>query len=154
MEWATKSGLAPLDIALDYLTLGRAKLHETLAEMPGDFSHAEKYLRLAVEKLREAGDIMYIPRGLLARAELYRAKKDFPKAQKDLNDAFTVAERGGMRLFLADHALESAKLSLAQGKKEEAGKELARAKELVEEMGYGRLAGEVQKMEEQLEIGN
>ena len=60
---------------------------------------------------------MYLPRGLLARAELHRFTGDFAKAQNDLDEAFTIATRGGMRLHEADCHLEYARLYLAKGKR-------------------------------------
>ena len=66
----------------------------------------------AVDGLRQAGHQEFIVRGLLARAEYYRVTGDLNKAQKDLDEAFSIASRGGMGLHLADCHLEYARLSL------------------------------------------
>ena len=88
-----------------------------------------------------------IARGLLARAALHRVTGAFERAQRDLDEARLIAERGGMRLYLADVHLELARLALAQGDKDEARQHLATAKAMVEEMGYHRRDGEVAELE-------
>jgi len=55
-----------------------------------------------VDGLRQAGRQDYLPRGLLARAELRRVTGELDKARRDLDEAFSIATRGGMRLFEAD----------------------------------------------------
>jgi len=67
-----------------------------------------------------------------------------------LEEAREIAERGEMRLHLADCALEAARIYNAQGDKEKAKGEWEEAKGLVEEMGYGRRVGEVEKLEKQI----
>ena len=42
------------------------------------------------------------------------------------------SERGEMKLFLADYYLEAARLSLAEGKKDQAREYLATAREMIE----------------------
>jgi hypothetical protein len=54
-----------------------------------------------------------LARGLLARAEYYRVTGDLHKAQKDVEEAFSIASRGGMGLHLADCHLEYARLYLS-----------------------------------------
>ena len=100
--------------------------------------------------LRQAGTQHYIPRGLLARAELRRVMKEYEKAQADLDEAYTIATRGGMRLHEADCHLGYARLYLAMGEKEQAREHWEKAKEMVDEMGYHRRDGEVEELEEQL----
>ena len=63
----------------------------------------------------------FIAHGLLARAEYYRVTGDLDKAQKDVDEAFSIASRGGMGLHLAGCHLEYARLALARGEKEKAG---------------------------------
>jgi hypothetical protein len=55
-----------------------------------------------VGELRQAGQQQELPRGLLARAELYRAQGEFDEVQHDLDEAMTIAERGEMGLYQAD----------------------------------------------------
>ncbi len=139
-----------LDLALNHLSLGRAHLLQTLREGTGDLSQAAEHLNQAVDWLRRAGTQHELPRGLLARAELYIAQKDFDKARRDLDEAMTIAERGEMELYMADCRLGYARLYLAMGDKEKAWEELAAAKEMITKMGYHRRDGEVKEMEEQL----
>ena len=76
--------------------------------------------------------------------------KGFQKAQHDLDEAMTIATRGGMRLYEADCHLEYARLHLAMGKKAEARESFSKAKGMIEEMGYHRRDKEVEKLEKQL----
>lgn len=61
-----------------------------------------------------------------------------------------VAERGEMKLFLADCALEAGRLYNGRGDKEKARAELEKAKGLVEETGYHRRDKDVEKLQEEL----
>ncbi len=90
------------------------------------------------------------PRGLMARAELYRVTKKFPSAQRDLDEAMKIATRSGMRLFEADAHLEYARLHLAKGDKDKARASLAAGKAIVEDTGYHRRDGAVKQLEQQL----
>ena len=76
--------------------------------------------------------------------------KDFKKAQHDVDEAMSIATRGGMRLHEADCHLEYARLHLAMGEKEKARESLAKAKEMIQEMGYHRRDKEVKELEKQL----
>ena len=93
-----------LSIALDHLSLGRAHLQQQQLEP------AQQHLDQAVDGLRAAGTQDHLPRGLLARAELYRQQGDYGKAEKDLQEVFEIAERGEMQLHLCDYHLAMAKL--------------------------------------------
>ena len=149
LEWVTEEHWL-VDIALDNLSLGRAALLQAQVEGPATLPEAEQRLDQAVQGLREAGQQHQLPRGLLARAELHRFKKDWPAAWRDLDEAREIAERGEMRLHLADYHLEAARLSLAGGKQDQAREHSATAKQMVEEMGYGRRTPEVDDLEKQL----
>ena len=87
---------------------------------------------------------------MLARAEYYRVTGDLDKAGKDLEEAFTIASRGGMGLYLADCHLEYARLALARGEKEDAREHWGTAKDSIEKMGYHRRDKEVEELEKQL----
>jgi len=136
-----------LDIALDHLSLGRAHLLQAQQEGSRDFSQAVAHLDQAVDGLRQAGTQHYLPRGLLARAELRRVMGSLDRARTDLEEALSIATRGGMRLHEADCHLEYARLHLARGEKEKARQSLAQAKEMIEDMGYHRRDGEVAELE-------
>jgi len=151
-----------LDIALDHLSLGRAHLlqaqrtsiltlpRETGEGRGGGYTQAATHLDQAVDGLRQAGDQEFVARGLLARAELRRATGDVAGAQRDLDEALSIATRGGIRLYEADCHLAYARLYLACGDQEKARQSLAIAKEMIEDMGYHRRDGEVAELEEML----
>jgi hypothetical protein len=71
-------------------------------------------------------------------------------ARADLEEALSIATRGGMRLYEADCHLEYARFHLACGEKEKARQSLAKAREMIEDMGYHRRDGEVAELEEML----
>jgi tetratricopeptide (TPR) repeat protein len=132
-----------LDIALNKLSLGRTHLQEAREGGSGDFERAAGFLDQAVTGLREAGYQEFIPRGLLARAGLYREMGDYEKAWADLKEAQEIAVWGEMKLHLTDYHLEAARLCGAEGKEEEARGHLERAKALIEETGYRRRLPEI-----------
>ncbi len=104
----------------------------------------------AVKGLRQAGTQDHLPRGLLARAELHRIRRDFDHARRDLDEAMTIATRGGMRLHQADCRLECARLHLAMGDKAKALESFTTARAMITEMGYHRRDPEVAALETQL----
>ena len=114
LKWVTgKLGL--LNEALDHLTLGRAALYRAILEnsdfrlLASDLSHIDA----AVAGLRRAGTQDHLPRGLLTRAWLRfltDARTGAESAQTDLDEAWEIAERGPMRLFMADIHLHRARL--------------------------------------------
>ena len=149
LEWA-KQCIDLLSIALDHISLGRAHLLQTQDEGNNNFSETETHLNQAIDGLHQAGFQDYLSCGLLARAALHRVRAAFPKAQHDLNEAMTIAERGGMGLHKADCHLEYARLYLAMDKKEDARKNLDTARKMIGDMGYHRRDKDVKEIEEQL----
>jgi nucleoside phosphorylase/tetratricopeptide (TPR) repeat protein len=147
-----------LSIALDHLSLGRVHLlqaqvveaHRDAPQRDASLRDAATYLDRAVDGLRQAGQQDDLPRGLLARTELRRVMGQLDKAQRDLDEAFSIATRGGMRLHEADCHLAYARLYLARGEKDEARKSLAKAKHIIEQTGYHRRDKEVAELEGQL----
>ena len=104
-----------LDIALDHLTRGRAALYAAILghfdfRLPtSDFSHIDA----AMSGLRRAGAVEFLVLGLLTRAWL--RSLTYPligpeSAQSDLDEAWEIAERGPMRLHMADIHLHRARL--------------------------------------------
>jgi len=98
VEWRLPSD-SLLDMALENLSAGRA------------------FLQQAVAGLREAGTQHELPRGLFARAACYRAQNEFAPAWADLEEAREIAERGEMKLHLADYHLEAGRVCMAQSAK-------------------------------------
>ncbi len=160
LEWAIR-GLGPLPIALDHLSLGRAQLGLALTDpvptAPGeeadaDFAKAAEHLNCAVEGLRQAGTEHYMPRGLLARAEMYRLRGNRTAAEADLSEALEIAEQGGMRLYACDAHLEWARLELQKGDTAAARGHVAVARKLVNKTGYRRREREVAWLERRLGV--
>lgn len=97
---------------------------------------------------------------MLARAEYYRVTGALDKAKRDLDEAFSIATRGGMGLHLADCHLEYARLAVASavGKGEpparpyndDAREHLAIAKQMIAKMGYHRRDKEVEELEREI----
>jgi tetratricopeptide (TPR) repeat protein len=149
LQWVTKQGWL-LDIGLDNVSLGRACLVQALGEGTDDYCQAETYLDRAVEGLRRAGHQGFIIRGLLARSVLWRITSAPEKARRDLDEAFAICTRCGMRLYEADWHLEYARWYLASGEKPKAVESLEKARKMIEEMGYHRRDTEVKELEAQL----
>lgn len=138
-----------LDIALAKITLGRAHLSLafTVAHVKDRHSRrarAAEHLNWAVNGVRQSGNEDHLPRALLARAAFRRLSSDFPGAAVDLAEVLEIAERGPMRLFECDAHLELARLCRDQEQLDEARRHVERARELVEQTGYGRRAREVE----------
>jgi tetratricopeptide (TPR) repeat protein len=106
-----------LDIGLDHLSLGRAH--------PSGSVEAAQHLDQAVDFLRRAGQLVWLPLGLLARGTPH-----------DLDEAFRIATRSGMRLYLADYHLACGNLVEAEA--------------LINETGYHRRDGELEELRKRL----
>src|SRR5262249_10891617 len=133
-------------VALDNLSLGCARLLAVKEARTGNVAQAAEFLRRAVDGLRDVGQMLYLPHGLLARAPLYRFTCNYERAERDLAEVHRIAHRSGMGLHLADYHLESARLRLAQGDHDKAREHLATAREMIEHMGYHRRDNEVNEL--------
>lgn len=93
----------------------------------------------AVEELRRAGQLDYLVVGLLVRAKL-RASQNTAGVQDDLDEAWEIAERGPMRLYMADIHLYRARLFFREKPYpwQSPEDDLAAAKKLINECGYHR----------------
>ena len=177
LKWAT-GNFGLLDVALNHLTLGRAALYAAILEgrdgalrrpradaarnrtATDEFETARRELAAAVDGLRRANRSDYLPRGLLTRAwlrfltgartESTSSTQTGPEsAQEDLDEAREIAERGPMKLFLADIHLYRARLF---GREtlypwESPHADLAEARRLIEKCGYGRRKEELEDAE-------
>ena len=139
--WMRRMGWL-LDIALDHLNLGRAGLYLSVLRPSGPSVRetAIQQLDEAVNWLHASGNQQHIPRGLLTRAWLRALEGNPAGARADLDEAWEIAERGPMRLFMADVHLYRARLFHDRD-------ELAKARKLIEECGYGRRLGELEDAE-------
>ncbi|MBX7206758.1 MAG: toll/interleukin-1 receptor domain-containing protein [Verrucomicrobiaceae bacterium] len=132
---------------------------------------ARRELDAAVSGLRRAGTTHHIPLGLLTRAWLRfltGARTGPDSAQADLDEAWEIAERGPMRLHMADVLLTRARLfgvqrtevrdqkSAADGQKypwESAEADLAEAERLIKQCGYHRRDEELADAKRALGVG-
>jgi tetratricopeptide (TPR) repeat protein len=152
LKLAGNYDLPLLTKALDHLTLGHTHLHLALASRssrsdPTHLHLANEHFDEALNGLRTAGQSQEIPRGLLARAALWRVTEEPDKATADLGEVFEIAERDGMRLHLTDAHLERARLRVDQGEIDAAREDVEAARRLVEETGYHRRDPEVAELE-------
>jgi hypothetical protein len=170
LEWATDAKLGLLSIALDHLTLGRAALYAAILESRSQpepaqisppptseasqqgFMTAATELDHAVSGLRRAGAQHYFPRGLLTRAwlrSLTGARTGAESAQSDLEEAWEIAERGPMPLFLADIHLYRARLFFLEATYpwKSPKYDLAEARRLIFKHGYLRRKEELEDAE-------
>ena len=161
LKWAKENNVALLDIALNHLTLGRAALYEAILDGSSlDPCHAS--LQQAVAGLCRAGAQEFIVRGLLTRSWLRSltgaltvAESGPESAQSDLDEAWKIAERGPMPLFLADIHLHRARLfglhaPAAIGDQypwESPAADLAAARALIMKHGYLRRREELEDAE-------
>jgi tetratricopeptide (TPR) repeat protein len=173
LEWMTNISYAPvLTIVLDKLSIGRAWLEELRIEkLEGRnrekcLAEAKKWLDEAVDGLRKAGTQDFLPRGLFARVEYYSVVGEYKKALVDLNEVREIAERGEMKLWLADYHLEAAKLALSENSRaveqgnrrgesetgsrpttcRDAKEHYEEAKRLINECGYHRRDKELEEL--------
>ena len=151
LKWAEENNLSLITIALDYLTLGRIELYEAVFNS-SDLRIQHSKLKIAldqiVSRLRRAGYSIFLPSGLLTRAWfrfLSGAHTGPESAREDLDEAWEIAERGPMRLFMADIHLYRARLFFREDKYpwESPQKDLEEAERLINECGYHRRDAEL-----------
>ena len=145
LESAATGGYGSLfETALDYLTLARAAFYITVHHtktLPLKTDEALSSMFEAVlVQLRGGGRQDLIPRGLLLLAwyELLTSRPE--DAAKNLDEAWEIAERGPMRLHMADIHLYRARLFF-RGKKypwQSAQADLEAAAKLINDCGYHR----------------
>jgi hypothetical protein len=132
--------LLPLEILLDralvHVTLGRAALYRSILEK-AKARNAKSEITQAVDGLRRSGYTDQIPRGLLTRAWLLVLEGDTAGARADLDEAWQIAERGPMRLHVADIHLHRARLFHDK-------EALQKARVLIEQCGYWRRKEELE----------
>lgn len=155
LKWSVRNAIRILDIALDHLILTRTALFTTLltqAEPTADLAQAHREADTAVANLRRAGQVQEVPRGLLTRAWLRAITGPLTgpdSAQADLDEAWDIAERGPMRLHLADIHLYRARLFFREAHYpwESPEADLHAARTLIDRCGYGRRREELEDAE-------
>jgi hypothetical protein len=154
LQIAEQNNLSLITIALDHRTLGRAALFRAILEQADfrlptpDFSH----INHAVENLRRAGQQQYLPLGLLTRAwlrSLTGLRTGPESGQSDLDEAWEIAERGPMPLFMADIHLYRARLFCREASYpwESPQADLDEARRLIKKHGYLRRKEELEDAE-------
>ena len=146
--------MRPMDIALEYLTFARVLLYRTALIHPS-FQLGEEHSRLneitenAVEGLRRAGTTHHLPRALLTRSWFRFLASSHRGSQRDLDDAWEIAERGPMRLFMADIHLYRARLFFREDEYpwDSPETDLTAARRLIEQCGYWRRKEELEDAE-------
>jgi class 3 adenylate cyclase len=153
-----KWGSGYLDIlstALDHLTLARAALYQAVLEgTPTEVLTPS--VEIAVDGLRRAGGADDLPQGLLTRAWV-RHLAGAGTGAVDLDEAWEIAERGPMPLFLADVHLHRARLFAREprypwdknpdGTPRGPKDDLAEARRLIEKHSYWRRKEELEDAE-------
>jgi tetratricopeptide (TPR) repeat protein len=148
LKWTEQGEGVLLSIALDHLTLGRAALYEAILTNSA-FSIQNSELNQAVDGLRRAGEEDFLPRGLLTQAWLRFLEGHAVGARADLDEAWEIAERGSMKLHMADIHLYRARLfGSVKYPWESPQADLAAARKLIEQCGYGRRKEELEDAEE------
>ena len=144
LEWTSRLKLGLLGIALDHLTLGRAALYRAIFEHAelNDLQSSLEHLDTAIHGLR-GSERSRAPRALLTRAWLRFltcARTSPESAQADLDEAWEIAERGPMKLFLADIHLQRARLFFREKSYpwKSPQDDLAAAEKLINDCGYHR----------------
>jgi len=155
LAWAEQNRAPLLDIALDHLTLARAALYRAILLQPEISNHESQisnqesqiadHLAAAVDGLRAAGTFHMLPHALLTRAWQRKLCGADAGSRADLDDAWEIAERGGMLLFQAAIHLTRARLfhRAAAYPWDSAPADLARARALIASCGYHRRDAEL-----------
>ncbi len=151
LGWMQSDPNAPLlTVAVEHLTLARAALYQAILRSE---PRAGENVKEALDFLRRAGSQDHLPYGLLTRALFRATTGDFDGAREDLDEAFEIAERGPMRLHLADIHLHRVRLfGLMAGRPKDnpwvsARDDLDAARKLIETCGYGRRREELEDAE-------
>jgi tetratricopeptide (TPR) repeat protein len=165
LKWVTGQNWL-LDIALDHLTLGRAAAYQAIIAGDEIRNHVTPHydpgpqseIGEAVSGLRCASTTHHLPRALLTRAWLRFLEGGSAGAQVDLEEAREIAERGSMRLHMADIHLYRARLFHGvtpypwdkdeQGQRRGPKDDLVAARKLIEQCGYWRRKEELEDAEE------
>jgi len=146
--------------ALDHHTLGRSVLYAHIlgSSTLSTWRFVIDSLNVAVDSLRRAVREDFLPRVLLTRALFQALQDQLDLARADLDEAWRIAERGPMKLLLADIHLYRARLFHGvapypwdkdeQGKPRGPKDDLAAARKLIQECSYHRRDEELADAEE------
>jgi hypothetical protein len=128
-----------MTVAIDHLTLSRILLYQAITGI----SSNDPKINESVNLLRNSNRIDHFPRGLLTRAWLRSIAglhTGIESAQADLDEAWEIAERGPMKLHMADIHLHRARLFFREKPYpwKSPQDDLAAAEKLINDCGYHR----------------
>lgn len=160
LVWVGSAQMDILSIALDHLTLARVALYMMILEEAGSL-RPKSEIEVALAGLRRAGLSYFLPLALLSRAWVSAVEGNHTgpdSAQADCDEAWEIAERGPMKLFMTDIHLYRARLfhsikpypweKDANGNPTRGPKDdLADARTLIEKCGYWRRKEELEDAE-------
>jgi tetratricopeptide (TPR) repeat protein len=151
LKWLEAASVDILSTPLDHLTLARAALYTAILE-ESEILNPYCEIESAVDGLRRAGQQDELPKALLTRAWLrfFTGARTGPEsAQSDLDEAWEIAERGPMRLHMADIHLYRARLfhAVKPYPWTSPQEDLAAARKLIEQCGYWRRKEELDDAE-------
>jgi hypothetical protein len=143
------------DYAENQLIRGRVGFYEhllTAATATEPPSYVLEDVERAIKGFRDANSVIDLPKGLLTRAWLrfHTGARIGPEsAKQDLDEAWEIAERGPMRLYMADIHLYRARLfhAVKPYPWTSPQKDLAAARKLIEQCGYWRRKEELEDAE-------
>jgi hypothetical protein len=163
LGFAEERRVTLISTEINKLTLGRIGFYQSILQSSIDDhrlvvpDQTASYLRQSVDGLRRAGQQQFVPLGLLTRAWLNAVQDELHRAVADLDEAWLVAERGPMRLHLADIHLHRARLffrtqpypwkTKQNGTPGSARDDLAAARTMIENCGYWRRRAELDDAE-------
>lgn len=131
-----------LAIGLDHLTLARVGLMRAVLSHPFPQPTLDlPHVAAAVNGLRAAGQVYFLPHGLLTASLYHFVRGEHDLARQHLAECQQIAERGPMPLYLADVHLHRARMFRDKA-------ELAKAAKLIRDLGYGRRYDELADAEE------
>ncbi|HUT47328.1 MAG TPA: tetratricopeptide repeat protein [Sedimentisphaerales bacterium] len=117
--------------ALNRLVWAKALFSQALKKPKRSLNRVQEKMNQAILDLRATGQKEFIVRGLLSRASLRFVEGDADGCRSDLDEAWQIAERGSMRLHMADVLLYKARLFRDKAA-------LAEAAKLIDKCGYHR----------------
>ncbi len=141
LSWGEQKGLAPLDIGLDHLSIGRSILYRGILERSrSQFGSVRSHFQASAEGFRKSGDLNHLPQVFLSLSLLRFLEGDTRGGRADLDEAFDIAERGPMRLHMADIHLHRARLFFREKPYpwKSPQDDLAAAEKLINDCGYHR----------------
>jgi tetratricopeptide (TPR) repeat protein len=146
VELLTKTDGWSLDIAQAYLSLARCSIYrKMLWAAPNSLEQTYSSLALSLENVRCANQTDYLATFLMVHAMVRYFGNDTEGARADLDEAWDIAERGPMRLHLADIHLYRARLFFRAKTYpwESPQNDLFAAEKLINDCGYHRRDAEL-----------